>query len=130
MRSHPMIRGTAALASCAALLSAPAFAQPLSSATITGQVTDAASGDALEGVTVIATSPDLQASRQVKTDKSGWYRLSQLPVGTYTVTYARNGFKLLRYTGVDLRSGQTARLNAELSPRPEQAPATSSDRSG
>ena len=54
---------------------------------IIGQITDG-TGAVLPGVTVTATSPALQVpSVTAVTDERGDYRLSPLPIGTYTVTY-------------------------------------------
>ena len=55
---------------------------------IVGQVTDG-TGAVLPGVTVTATSPALQVpSVTGVTDERGDYRLTPLPIGTYTVEYA------------------------------------------
>ena len=61
-------------------------------ASIVGNVADE-SGAAMPGVTVTATSPALQvASMTAVTDERGEYRLTTLPIGTYTVEYALSGF--------------------------------------
>ena len=84
-------------------------------ATITGQVTDE-SGAVLPGVTVTATSPVLQVPDVTAvTDERGEYRLTPLPIGTYTVTYELNGFQTSRRDGVRLTVGFTARLDVALS---------------
>jgi hypothetical protein len=60
--------------------------------TISGHVVDA-QGLALPGVTVNATSPNLQGVRTVVTTENGDYVLSLLPSGTYTVTFELSGFQ-------------------------------------
>ena len=61
-------------------------------ASIIGRVTDD-SGGILPGVTVTATSPALQIPQVVSvTDERGDYRLTPLPIGTYTVQYELPGF--------------------------------------
>jgi hypothetical protein len=60
-------------------------------ASIIGQVTDA-TGAVLPGVTVTATSPALQVKQVVDvTNESGEYRLTPLPLGTYSVEYTLQG---------------------------------------
>jgi hypothetical protein len=80
-------------------------------AIIIGRVTDE-SGAVLPGVTVTATSPALQV-QQVSdvTTERGEYRLTPLPIGTYTVEYALQGFQTLRRDGVRLTAGFTARID-------------------
>ncbi len=68
-----------------ALLPRPILAQQ--EAGIIGQVTDD-TGAVLPGVTVTATSPALQVPEVTDvTNERGEYRLSPLPIGTYTVEY-------------------------------------------
>jgi outer membrane receptor protein involved in Fe transport len=72
------------------LLSVPLFAQtPLG--TISGRVLDA-SNLAVPGVTVTATSPNLQGSRSTSTSTNGDFILPALPPGRYTVTFELAGF--------------------------------------
>src|SRR5688500_4626037 len=62
-------------------------ARQAGSASIVGQVTDE-SKSVLPGVTVKATSPALLVpSIEAVTDANGEYRLTRLPLGTYTVEY-------------------------------------------
>jgi hypothetical protein len=92
----------------------PAFAQTNAQANIIGVVTDE-SGGVMPGVNVSATSPSLQVG-QVSgvTDVNGEYRLSNLPLGTYEVTYALDGFQSVKRTGVRLTAGFTARMDIPL----------------
>lgn len=69
---------------------------------IVGQVTDG-TGAVLPGVTVTATSPALQVPQSTTiTDAQGDYRLTPLPIGTYTITYELAGFQGFRREGVRL----------------------------
>jgi hypothetical protein len=73
------------------------------------------SGAVLPGVTVEAASPALiEKVRSSVTDASGAYRLEDLRVGTYSVTYTLPGFSTLRRDAIELNSGFTATLNVEL----------------
>ena len=81
---------------------------------ITGLVTDE-SGAVLPGVTVTATSPALQVPSVVAvTDEQGDYRLTPLPIGTYTVEYTLSGFQTVRREGVRLTVGFTARIDVPM----------------
>ena len=80
-------------------------------AMIIGRVTDE-SGAVLPGVTVTATSPALQVQHVTDvTNETGEYRLTPLPLGTYTVEYSLSGFQTLRRDGVRLSAGFTARID-------------------
>ena len=83
-------------------------------AEIIGQVADE-SGAVLPGVLVTATSPSLQVPNVSSvTNERGEYRLSQLPIGTYEVTYELQGFQSVRRTEVRLTIGFTAKLDVQL----------------
>lgn len=89
-------------------------AQTASLANITGIVTDE-SGGVLPGVTVTASSPNLQVKQvSAVTEASGEYRLSGLPLGTYEVVYSLDGFQSIRRQDVRLTAGFTARLDITL----------------
>ena len=96
------------------LLPFTAVAQNLATGTITGVVRDT-SGAVLPGVTVEAASPALiEKVRTVVTDGQGVYRITELRPGTYTVTFTLTGFSTLRREGVELTTGFTATVNAQL----------------
>ena len=96
---------------CLALPAAHAFAQE---ASIIGQVTDEGGG-VLPGVTVTATSPALQVPQVGDvTNELGDYRLTALPIGTYTVQYELAGFGTLRREDIRLTAGFTARVDIRL----------------
>jgi hypothetical protein len=81
---------------------------------ITGVVTDNTKL-VLPGVTVTATSPALQVPSVVSvTDERGEYRLSPLPIGTYTVVFELAGFQNVRREGIRLTVGFTARVDTEM----------------
>src|SRR5580765_1114260 len=82
--------------------------------TISGHVADA-QGLALPGVTVNATSPNLQGVRTAVTSANGDYVLPLLPSGNYQITFELSGFELVRKS-VALAPTQNLPLNAELGP--------------
>jgi hypothetical protein len=82
---------------------------------ITGVVRDT-SGGVLPGVTVEAASPALiERVRTATTDTNGNYRLTNLPVGTYKVTFSLEGFTRQERDNVVLTSGFTAAVNGTMS---------------
>ena len=84
------------------LAPAAAFAQE---GQIAGSVRD--TSDALmPGVTVEVTSPALiEKVRTATTDANGQYRITNLPVGTYKVTFSLSGFTKQERDNVVLTSG-------------------------
>src|SRR5262245_4502330 len=95
------------------LLVIPAMAYAQDGA-IAGIVTD--SSDALlPGVLVEVTSPALiEKARSTTTDGRGQYRITALPIGTYSVTFSLAGFSTVRREDVVLSSGFTAPVDAKL----------------
>jgi Carboxypeptidase regulatory-like domain len=86
-----------------------AFAQA-----IAGVVHDA-SGAALPDVAVQAASSALiEKVRTVVTDDSGQYRIEDLRPGVYTLTFTREGFRPYVRERVQITSGFTAGVNAQL----------------
>jgi hypothetical protein len=81
---------------------------------IAGVVRDA-SGAVLPGVTVEASSPALiEKVRSTVTDGAGQYRLENLAPGVYSLSYALPGFTTVVREGVQLQSGVTVSINADL----------------
>src|SRR5438093_4891186 len=82
---------------------------------ITGVVRDTA-GAVLPGATVEAASPALiEKVRTAVTDGTGQYRVENLTPGTYKVTYSLTGFIKVEREGVQVTTGVTLTLNADLS---------------
>src|SRR5262245_40731356 len=111
-----MCRGTLAIIAMLSLaVAAPAAGQTSgASASIVGQVTDE-SGAVLPGVTVTATSPALQVPQVVAiTNERGEYRVTPLPIGTYTVEYGLSGFQTVRREGMRLTAGFVASIDIAL----------------
>src|SRR3954471_7059824 len=81
---------------------------------IAGIVKDA-SGAVLPGVTAEASSPALiEKTRAVVTDSTGQYKIVDLRPGTYTVTFTLPGFATFKRDGLELTTGFTAQVNAEM----------------
>jgi hypothetical protein len=81
---------------------------------IAGVVRDA-TGAVLPGVTVEASSPALiEKVRAAQTDAEGRYQVIELRPGIYTVTFQLEGFNTVRREGIELTTGFTAAVNADL----------------
>jgi len=73
------------------LMSTAAFAQE-QTGTVEGHILDS-SGVAIPMATITATSAAVQGgSKSVQSDAEGYYRLAQLPVGSYDLSVASSGF--------------------------------------
>lgn len=84
------------------------------SASIVGHLTDE-SGAVLPGVTITATSPALQVPELVVfSDARGEYRITPLPIGTYTVVYSLAGFQTFRREALRLTAGFVATVDVAL----------------
>jgi len=109
--SFPVRAALRSFLAAALLAIVPALA---SAQSIAGVVRDA-SGAVLPGVTVEAGSPALiEKVRSTVSDGSGQYRLDSLVSGTYSVTYTLPGFSTVKRDGVQVQTGVTLTLNAEL----------------
>jgi len=96
------------------VLPAAAAAQSGISGSIAGVVRDT-SGAVMPGVTVEASSPALiERVRAVVTDSQGQYKILDLRPGTYAVTFTLEGFNTVRREGLDLATGVTLPVNADL----------------
>ncbi len=94
-----------------ALLAAPAAAQ---TGSIAGVVKDA-TGAVLPGVTVEASSPALiERARSAITDDKGQYKIVDLRPGVYMVTFTLAGFNIIKREGIELTTGFTAPVNADM----------------
>ncbi len=80
---------------------------------ITGTVTDA-SGGVLVGVSVVATNNATGVSAPGITNGTGTYRIAELPIGNYSVTFKFAGYKIISRTNVDIKIGQNLELNEVL----------------
>lgn len=94
-----------------------AGSSPLLAAEQTGEIrgsiidqTDAV----LPQVLVTARSPSLQGQRTTLSDPSGFFRLPLLPVGTYALTFERDGFETLELAQNEVHLGYTATLSVTM----------------
>ena len=98
------------LMACA--LALPVFAQS-DLATITGTVRDTSQA-VVPGVRVQVTNIGTNVTHVATTDSSGYYRVGGLPIGNYTITFTKEGFKRLDRNGITLQISQVAEIDPVL----------------
>src|SRR5215467_12780663 len=102
------------LSSWCVLAAAPhAFAQ-VATGTITGVVTDQGHA-AVPGATVTVTNIDTNGRRVVASTTEGVYSAPGLAPGRYRIDVDLQGFKPLRHGAVTLATGETTRIDLEIS---------------
>src|SRR5688572_16075841 len=110
-----MTRRTAQAAVIAVFLGVPGGALAQTAlGSVAGTVRDT-TGAVLPGVTVEASSPVLiEKVRAAQTDGEGRYQIIELRPGLYTVTFTLEGFSTVRREGIELNTGFTAAINADM----------------
>src|SRR5882762_4397585 len=95
------------------LLTTTLASAQLSTAQLSGRVTDE-SGGVLPGVTVTATQTNTGFVRTGVTDDSGAYILSNLPTGPYRLDISLSGFRSYVQTGIVLQVAASPVVNVVL----------------
>jgi hypothetical protein len=91
-----------------------ATSQSVTTGSIAGVVRDM-TGAVLPGVTVEAASPALiEKTRTAVTYQQGNYKIVDLRPGVYSVGFGLTGFSSVRREGIELTTGFTATVNAEM----------------
>src|SRR3984893_9012812 len=82
---------------------------------LNGTITDA-SGAIVQGATVkaraVATNLELTAASK----SAGSFRIADLPIGTYEVTFTKDGFQTAVYPQIIVQGSRTSTVNAKLKP--------------
>src|SRR5260221_7291832 len=107
-RTQHFLAVLTALVCCASAL----YAQT-SFGRISGSVTDA-SGAAVPGATIKIINTETQTARAVETDDNGFYTVTNLPVGPYTLEAAQKGFQTRQLTGITVVADGRLTANFEL----------------
>jgi hypothetical protein len=87
------------------------------SASVTGSISGIVSDDSgavIAGAEISARSIETGMQRSVHTDEKGFYSFLALPVGTYTVSVRKNGFKELHQTAIAINANSAVRVDARL----------------
>jgi hypothetical protein len=72
------------------------------------------SGAVLPGATVTVAGPALIQPRVAVTSETGTYRVPELPIGTYTVTFELAGFRTMSLQDIRVTIGFRAQVNAAM----------------
>ncbi|HEY1423072.1 MAG TPA: TonB-dependent receptor [Candidatus Acidoferrum sp.] len=83
--------------------------------TILGTVTDS-SGSSIAGAAVAVKNVNTGLSRTVSTSEDGTYAVPELPIGTYTVTVEKAGFKQGVVSGIQVEVSSERRADVTLQP--------------
>ena len=84
------------------------------SGSISGTIVNA-SGASVSGAVVTLTNTDrAYVERTMKTDKAGFYSAGSLPLGSYAVTVAMQGFKTFTETGIVLHANDALKVDGKL----------------
>jgi outer membrane receptor protein involved in Fe transport len=83
--------------------------------TILGSVSDS-SGAAVPGATVTIKNLDTGLTRAVATQDDGSYSAQELPIGNYSVSVEKSGFKVGVVTGVKVEVSKESRVDVSLQP--------------
>jgi hypothetical protein len=116
MKIHPLAlsRALVFLFVFLALTCAPAATAQTFRGSIQGSVTDG-TGAAIPGAKVTVSSPSTGLSRAVVANDRGEYVASELPLGSYSITVEKEGFRTTTLTDIPVRVGSPTRADAKLS---------------
>jgi hypothetical protein len=106
-------RTFAALSLFFALISACCVSAQTFRGSIQGTITDS-TGAALPGASVKVFSTGTGLSRVVPTNDLGGYVASELPLGTYSITVSKAGFRTTTLTNIPVGVGSPTRADAKL----------------
>jgi hypothetical protein len=80
---------------------------------IAGNVVDS-TGGAIPGATITITNTGTQAVRSIDSDGSGFYTATNLPIGNYTISILKTGFRGETRTGLSISADSHLTANFEL----------------
>jgi hypothetical protein len=105
------VRRSFSFAVCAALLLTQAALAQMNVGRISGTITDT-TGAALPNAAITITNQATELKWKAQSDNSGFYVVTNLPVGTYNVQVEANGFRTAERTGNDL--ADDGRISADF----------------
>ncbi len=80
---------------------------------LTGVVTDA-QGGIIEGAVATLVNEQTGLKRGQTSGSNGFYEFANLPIGTYTLSFSKEGFETQRMQAVPIQSDRTGTLNVQL----------------
>src|SRR5215212_1740150 len=81
--------------------------------TIEGEIKDVR-GSVVAGAQILVKSPSLGIERTATSDPNGFYRITALPAGNYTLTISHTGFATRTFDNVELTVNRTLTLDIPL----------------
>ncbi|HZN07075.1 MAG TPA: TonB-dependent receptor, partial [Pyrinomonadaceae bacterium] len=81
--------------------------------TIEGFVNDAKKA-VVAGAQVVVKNPALGIERTVSTDEEGFFRVTALPAGTYSIAVSAGGFAARNFEAIEVTLNRTIRFDVEL----------------
>jgi hypothetical protein len=90
----------------------PIYAQQVQGS-LTGTVTDSA-GAAIQGVKVTAVNKGTNLMLTGTTNNNGEYTFPDVPIGTYIVSYVKDGFKTEEHTEIIIEANRSTTIDAAL----------------
>jgi len=106
------LKGLAGFAVVLMVSATAAWAQ-LGRATIMGTITDS-TGAVIPEVAVTVVNQDTGVKYSGITNDVGIYRVMDLPIGRYSISFQKAGFETMTRTGITLSIGQVAEINVTL----------------
>jgi Carboxypeptidase regulatory-like domain/TonB dependent receptor len=95
------------------LLNPPGMGAQQTLGGITGTVTDAG-GSLIPNVTVTAVEEGTKLTRTATSNSNGAYAFVNLPIGSYTLTFQREGFSTARFPLIGVQAERTVTLPVQL----------------
>jgi len=80
---------------------------------IAGNITDS-TGSVIPGAAITITNVGTQAVRTITSDDSGFYTATNLPIGNYSITVAKSGFRGETRTGLSINADAHLTANFQL----------------
>ena len=106
-------RGSSLLVVLCFLLTAATASAQTTISTIEGTIKDA-QGSVVASAQVVVKSPSLGIERTATSDANGFYRVTALPAGNYTLTISHAGFAARTFDDVELTVNRTLTLDIPL----------------
>jgi hypothetical protein len=98
---------------CFGFVMAPAVGAQTTTASVEGTVKDA-QGRVVPGTQIVAKSETLGIERTTTSDDSGFYRITALPAGPYSLSASHTGFASQSFPVVELTVNRTITIDVQL----------------
>ncbi len=96
------------------LITVAAFSQQKKAATITGTVTDARTKMPMPEAVVTLKSDSFTGEKYALTDSAGTYYMSNLPAGTYNISFEMEGYRKFSREGIVVFPGMLLAVKYEM----------------